>query len=485
MRLRKGIVYATVFALMCFWSYSAWADPLGDLDNVFDNISTYYSAPTYYSGPTRSGFSLGNFKTFLPNSRIVPLTVEPPDIRASCGGISVYGGGFSFINADKFVTMLQNIMNAAAGYFFEMAIEQLCPTCHNIMSLLRHASQIAQKYALDSCGMGQELAQKFGGKLLDHATVLKKIDDSGSDWIKEADELLEKLEQDDHSDEQATLTNDIQNCDPKSGENCITGNYVYEIVKNSGGSDSDAQVVMSLVGTYIWTPNADKTNTKLTYKPPLLTAAMLADGCKNADKSSLKGACKNHSCAASQIPVYTCSGTKCLKLNVNCVAKEDLVEKVRDSLHGLIYNKLDKRENVAGSGLLGVFYYTPIVKEMWNAVKVYPRQWRDPLLQEVIDTSSEAFVYLYLEGYLQSVKDHLINPHRFLIGPADSQEEQVSVIYKNLDSRFKEVDTLKEQSFEIVNKKIANLRNLLQIAEIVKRKNREAEKNVNAASKKK
>ena len=211
---------------------------------------------------------------------------------------------------------------------------------------------------------------------------------------------------------------------------------------------------------------------------------MLATGCKDADKTGLKSACVDQGCTGKNVPVYKCNGgIKCLSLSVNCRSKEDLVKKVNDSLTDLINDKLNKRKSVSGSGSLGVFYYTPIVKEMWNAAKYYPKSWREPLLHEVIDTSSQAFVYLYLEGYLESVRNHLINPHNILIGPVDSDKEQMTVISRNINSRFDEVETLKKQSLDVVNAKIANLKNLLQVAQIVNSKNQQAEKSVSANSK--
>ena len=459
------------------------ADPLGDIDDVFNNLSTYYSKPTFYSGPTRSGVSFGSFRVFMPNKRIVPLTINPPSISATCGGISVYGGGFSFINADKFVEMLQNIMNAAAGYFFEMAIEQLCPTCHNIMSLLRHASQLAQKFAFDSCSAGKKLGEKSFTWLVRHTDISQHAVDTGSDWIRSADDYIEKMLNGDTSRIQDRLTTDMNSCDPKTGKNCLTGNYIYEVVKKSGGSDQDAEIIMSLAGTYIWKPNPDKTNVNTIYKKPILTALLLAKGC-SSDTDELSGACKDYSCSNGTIPVYHCLDTspRCLDVTVVCRQKQNIVEKTKESLREVV-DKLNKREDVADNNMLGVFYYTPLLKEAWNAVKLYPKTLRDSFLEELIDTSSSAFVYLYLDGYLRSVMHELFAKRKVLIGPRDEMEENTKVLYKNLEQAFVDIEKLKDQSFEIVRKKIATLNDLLQIARIVNQKNEEAKKSASRKTK--
>ena len=479
-RKRIAIIIISVFIItnLCL-SLIGHADVLSDLDDVYNNLSTYYAPPTYFKGPSRQGFSLGSFKVFLPNSRITPISITPPSIRATCGGISAYFGGFSFIDADKFVQLLQNIMNAAAGYFFEMAVEQLCPTCHNIMSILRHASQLAQKFSLDSCGLGRVLGLKAANALSNYTTIIGKIQNNGQGWFKNYDELVASLVNGDKSDIKKKIDNDKLNCDPKTGKNCLTGNIVYEWVKMAGGTKEDAEVIMSLIGTYIYTDSSNSTGIAPNYKRPILTAKMLATGCNNATKDELKASCLDHHCSGDKIPIYQCSDdNKCLSLTIEPVSKTNLKGKIAESLKNVIDN-LNKREQISQNatvasdsvGEMGVFYYTPGVKEMWDAVKYYPPEWRKQMLDEVIDTGSEAFVYLYLDGYLRSVKSHYLKMQLLKIGPVDRRQEIRAQLMKNLDDRFKELKTLKEHSFEMVNKKIASLKNLVQLAEILHKKN--------------
>ncbi len=473
-RKRIAIIIISVFIItnLCL-SLIGHADVLSDLDDVYNNLSTYYAPPSYFNGPSRQGFSLGSFKVFLPNSRITPISITPPSIRATCGGISAYFGGFSFIDADKFVQLLQNIMNAAAGYFFEMAVEQLCPTCHNIMSLLRHASQLAQKFSVDSCGLGRSLAKKYSDDLVKHASLLKDIGSTGSSFLEAWDKQMERWIAGNTDNEKGTIQDDKNNCDPKTGKNCLTGNIVYEWVKMAGGTKEDAEVIMSLMGTYIYTDsNGNSSGVAPNYKRPIITAEMLADGCKQNANGQLKGTCKDYGCSGDSIPVYSCSSdNKCLDLSVGCRSKTDLKEKIKTSLNNVI-NKLNNREFVSNStSEMGVFYYTPVVKQMWDAVKYYPEDWRKQMLDEVIDTGAEAFVYLYLDGYLKSIKSHYMKVQLLKIGPVERRQEIRAQLMKNLDDRFKELKTLKEQSLEMVNKKIASLNNLIQLAETIHKKN--------------
>ena len=488
---KRMVMYTAYIALAVFIFFivflsfsSARADVLDDLDSVYDNLSTYYAPPSYYHGPSRHAFSLGGFKVFLPNQVIHPITIQPPEIHATCGGISAFFGGFSFIDADKFVQLLQNVMNAAAGYFFEMAIEQLCPTCHNIMSLLRHAAQLANKLAMDSCGVGRWLAKKYGGELLSHASLVKKIGSTGSSYIQALDEKVENLLNGDTSDEDSTVQDDRNNCDPRSGKSCLTGNYTYEWVKAAGGSDEDAELLMSLMGTFVWDAGNPGTDLAPIYYKPIITSKMLVDGCKNSDKDQQKGACKDLGCSDDQIPMYKCNDNKCLDVSKHCVSKTNLIEKVEASLSNIL-DSLNNRENVANNNYLGVFYYTPVVKEIWNAIKYYPKEYRDYMIDEMIDTTSEAFVYLYLEGFLRSIKQYYLKLSLVKIGPQDMREYIRDTLTSNLNERFRELETLRRQSMEIINQRIANLKNLLQIADILHKKTQEMEKIVSSKNSKK
>lgn len=55
----------------------------------------------------------------------------------------MFFGGFSFVNAEEFQQMLQNIGQNAMGYAFELGLEAVCPTCNSVLKDLKnYASQL-------------------------------------------------------------------------------------------------------------------------------------------------------------------------------------------------------------------------------------------------------------------------------------------------------------------------------------------------------
>ena len=107
------------------------------------------------------------------------------------------------------------------------------------------------------------------------------------------------------------------------------------------------------------------------------------------------------------------------------------------------------------------------------------------MIDEMIDTTSEAFVYLYLEGFLRYIKQYYLKLSLVKIGPQDMREYIRDTLTSNLNERFRELETLRRQSMEMINQRIANLKNLLQIADILHKKTQEMEKIVSRKNSKK
>ncbi|MFX5809117.1 conjugal transfer protein TraH, partial [Acinetobacter baumannii] len=63
----------------------------------------------------------------------------------------LYMGGFSYVNKEQFVAMLKNIGSNALGYGFKLALQNLCPTCDNVMQALQAVSQQVNRLNIDSC----------------------------------------------------------------------------------------------------------------------------------------------------------------------------------------------------------------------------------------------------------------------------------------------------------------------------------------------
>ena len=107
-----------------------------ELDNFLNEWETQLSTtkPGFYEGQRRGFVAGGAADLRFPNRSFTPLTFSLPSLKAGCGGISFFGGAFSYINGDEFVQFLQQIAQNAVGVAFDMALRTLCPQCATVLS---------------------------------------------------------------------------------------------------------------------------------------------------------------------------------------------------------------------------------------------------------------------------------------------------------------------------------------------------------------
>ena len=83
----------------------AMFNDLGALGNV--------TTPGAFRGQAMNLYTGGSLMMRAPGRNYPLATVQLPSLRAGCGGIDMFLGGFSFLNVDYLVQKLQNILSAA------------------------------------------------------------------------------------------------------------------------------------------------------------------------------------------------------------------------------------------------------------------------------------------------------------------------------------------------------------------------------------
>lgn len=104
----------------------------------------------------------------LPSAKFV--TFQPPSITSGCGGIDFFAGSFSLITKDELVQMARGIAAGAPGYFFNLAIDSVCPTCGANMKELSRKLEQFNKYGTDSCNQFWDWATDDGKAVKDRLT---------------------------------------------------------------------------------------------------------------------------------------------------------------------------------------------------------------------------------------------------------------------------------------------------------------------------
>ncbi|HGN8926321.1 TPA: conjugal transfer protein TraH, partial [Klebsiella pneumoniae] len=142
------------------------ADSINDqLNNMFGSMSNTTN-PGDYRSVTREGYTGGGFTLRNKLRSLTPVNIQMPSAAGGCGGIDLFGGSFSFINADEFVQMLRNIAANAAGLAFQLALNAMDAVLDNAISRMQAVVQQMNDLTANSCQLAKGLlvdtASAFG-----------------------------------------------------------------------------------------------------------------------------------------------------------------------------------------------------------------------------------------------------------------------------------------------------------------------------------
>lgn len=126
------------------------------LDNMF--ISNVTDAGSF-STQGRTGFSAGSIVARTPVLPIHVASFDPPRFNGGCGGIDMYGGAFSFINADQLVKLFRAIVANALSALFWMAIDLVAKPIANVMKSFQALVTSLNMNMKNTCAIGNQIAK--------------------------------------------------------------------------------------------------------------------------------------------------------------------------------------------------------------------------------------------------------------------------------------------------------------------------------------
>lgn len=226
------------------------ADVAGDLRDFWEKSGggVNVTGPSSYNGQ-RAGFATMGSVTVRTRTRDTNLAhIQLPSARAGCGGIDIFGGSFSYISKEELIKLMEAIMQNAAGFAFELALESLSPAVQETVSKLRDLVQQVNSMNINSCESAQALTaalwpQMDGASQHICATI-------GSYQGMFADRIASKHDCG-HGGTNSTLNN--ANAELKD-QVPININYAWEAIKKNAFLRSDralAEFFMTLTGTII------------------------------------------------------------------------------------------------------------------------------------------------------------------------------------------------------------------------------------------
>ena len=251
--LKKSILIAAS-AMLLTTSTPVLSQNLGnDLQNFWNRTGggINVTRPQAYQGQAGGFVTMGSLymRTRPRNANIAHIQL--PSVRAGCGGIDIFGGSFSFISKEEMIYLMQAIMQNAAGFAFELALESLSPAIAEQVSKLRALLQEVNAMNINSCEAGQLLVGSLWPKM-DGASqhICKTVGTMNS---KFADRVAGRHDCGFGGKQNETL-GEAQ--DALAQQVPININYAWRAAKKNGFLASNprtAEIFMSMTGTIITT----------------------------------------------------------------------------------------------------------------------------------------------------------------------------------------------------------------------------------------
>jgi len=250
------------------------------MDNLFGSMINVTPGQAY-AGQRTGSLSAGSVVVRNKIKNATLLGFVAPHISAGCGGLDMFGGSFSFINAAEFEQLLRSIASNATGYFFQLALNAMCPSCMDQMAKLQSAIQKLNGMMGNSCQIGQAVVNG-AVSMIPEGTSLPI---PGSDLEGVRDKAKR-----DFTATTAAFSDAYDSYFPKNSKNTadtiktaapnqltakkLVGNVLWGRLKDSqtdlwftvGGDQLNREIIMSLLGTIetLTKPSTDNTGAATT-----------------------------------------------------------------------------------------------------------------------------------------------------------------------------------------------------------------------------
>lgn len=121
--------------------------------------------PQAYQGQMGGYVTMGSLYVRTQPRNTGVMQIQLPSVRAGCGGIDIFGGSFSFISREEMILLMEGIMQNAAAFAFELALESLSPAVAEQVAKLRDLLQEVNAMNINSCEAGQTLVGSLWPKM--------------------------------------------------------------------------------------------------------------------------------------------------------------------------------------------------------------------------------------------------------------------------------------------------------------------------------
>lgn len=396
-----------VFAIFTHNSYGAVEDQMRD----FLGVNSNYSQGGQYKSQSRGYFVTPSLYLRNPVTDVNPVNVAMPSFRAGCGGIDMFAGSFSHINADQFLALLQSIPRNAAGYAFQLALETISPSIADIMSKMESIVRDMNNTNLNSCDIGKSIVNSSLSKFNKGAEIVCVQQQMERGLSNDIAEARRKCTSGGEKTASISQTN-------SPDEAIIDVNYAWEAVSKLSDDTELKEFIQTITGTIIVKKGAnDDSPATIEVYPSLATDEQTIEALLNG------GVMKK----------YTCVGDsdKCLDLNPaterNIASSDAFYHKIHTNLKSVSDKMVSRSQELTNeeSEIISVSK-VPVIA----IIRAYQRYYADEIDEMILNSLSEIVAHdlinSYLYGLLEGVK-RIAKSNRVKIDDSRLKEFQESI----------------------------------------------------------
>ena len=389
-----------------------------DMAEFWQDLNGYgnVSGPSSHDLQRGGYYTLGQIYLRTPRKTLDPIDIQFPSYRAGCGGIDLFAGGFSFIDADEFIDFLRAVAADSAGLIFKAGIDAVSPELGGILADLEERANMINSWSMDSCEAAQGLLGEVHDRAQGKSDYLCRISGLASGVYDDAADARQKCGMD--SGKQGVIAAAGQEFERQNEENI---NRVWLALKDARLTTNQeyAEFLMSMVGMKII--YAEDTGTALPAFPPI---PMTTD----AFNALLDG---------GPLPVYRCDETdQCLRptrVDITIPADEGFRSRV-ETLLGSITEKARSRTALTQEEIDFVNLTPMPVYKMLVVHTQYNNQAGNPLAA-YSDVIAGVLVVEYLERGLDAIEEALKAEGRISVYDSEQVQSTISQVRAKLRNR--------------------------------------------------
>jgi conjugative transfer pilus assembly protein TraH len=227
------------------------------VNDWFDSYTTTGSGS--YEGQQRGYYTMGSFQGRWRMSNDYLVTVSPPRVKTGCGGIDVFGGGYSFLDPEFLVEKFERMIQAAPAFAFDLALQELCKPCVTAMQAFEDITDQLNSIQVNDCALARKtvayVANNIDPDIGDQEGLRQEVAawKSVGDNIRKNWQAFQTATRANNNQPPDDIKTDLQGCSAVYRDIFANGSVV-ENMSARFGLDEYADLIRGMIGDVVVTP---------------------------------------------------------------------------------------------------------------------------------------------------------------------------------------------------------------------------------------